>query len=47
MIAETSRKNMIHFLKKVSYQIINVDGLKIRYQYDGKDDAQSFFFSMD
>ncbi len=41
------KKEYDSFLEEVPYQMVCVDGVKTRYQYDGKDDAQSFFFSMD
>lgn len=44
MTAETSKKEYDAFLKKVPYQTAVVDGVKVRYQFGGKDGAPVILF---
>ena len=47
MIVNESRdykKEYATFLKKVPYQTITIDNVKVRYQYGGKDDAPVILF---
>ena len=41
------KKEYDAFLKKVPYKTAVVDGVKVRYQYGGKDGARSFSFLTD
>lgn len=44
MKVEIKKKEYAAFLKKVPYQTITIDNVKVRYQYGGKDDAPVILF---